>query len=214
MKNRPKLGAVGLGAAMVLGSMVAFPSVANAAPGDLSVTGTVRIVADLPVSASGAGTLPTATSWTSTGSVGGGGTGGCISLTGLTFDDSISWVDNPAPAADPAVQTLSNFEVTFDSTSCPFDQGVCVVSLIGAQVLNSPDFALLGSPARRTGTFDSTSAPIGGFQLADASAASCTPALAAVLRTGFADNSGNSGTGLGNATVSLSAELTKTLLLP
>jgi hypothetical protein len=183
--------------------MVAFPSAASAAPGDITISGTITIVVPVAVSLAGPGST-SGSVWTSTGQVTGSGSNFCINVSSIAFNDTINW------SVSPVRQTVSSASMTIDTTTCAQDKGVCVLDLADPQDLEAPSFT--GSP--RTGTFSSTADPIGAFKLENKTANSCTGALQTLIRTGLADDSGNVGLGIanaGNATVDLGASLTKSI---
>jgi hypothetical protein len=198
-------------AALALGSMVAFPGAARAAPGDISMSGTVLF----PVQVSLAGTGATAGSmWT--GTVDGSGGAYCLQVPTISFSDTITWVDNPGVANDPATQSIMNAQMTINTTTCTTDRGICRLSLYDPQDLTTAAFNDVNvPPVHRTGTFVSDPDPIEGFELNhQTGTTSCTAALEALIRAWLADSSGNTGVGPanpGDATVSLNASLYKDL---
>jgi hypothetical protein len=204
MKMRSKLISAGVGAAMVLGSMVAFPSAASAAPGDITISGTITIFVPVPVSLAGPGST-SGSVWTSTGQVAGSGSNFCLHVSSIAFNDTINW------GVSPVTQTITNASITIDTTTCAaLDRGVCVLDLLDPQGLEAASFT--GSP--RTGTFASTSDPVGGFTITEPfpnPPITCTAALANLIRLFLDDDSGNSGLGAGNATFDLGASLIKSI---
>jgi hypothetical protein len=207
MKKRRQFLSMGIGTVLVLGSLVAFPSPAQAAPGDVTMTGTMDIPLPTSASFSGTGSFPTATSWA--GSVAGVGTSLGVIDVSMAFDDEITWTDNPS-GPDPAVQTMSNVQIVIDTTAAPSPpQAVCVVDFLDPQVLTASDFPV--SSSYRTGTFTSVSAPIGDFVLSEGTSCAAS-GLADLIRFAFGDS--GSGTGSGYATTELNAVLDKSLELP
>lgn len=193
MKSRSKLVAAGIGAAMILGSMFAFPGSASAAPGDYAATsGSMSIggIGPIAMTASGSGTT-SGSSWA--GSFTGNGTyAGCIDFTVTPGSHTLNWSGTPTQVLGATTT------IVIDSTGCgfpPFD--ICNLNLTTSKTLTAATFT--GSP--RTGTF-STAA---GTKVGANTITGCTGGAGTLYET--IDNAVGGRPGNVNLTVQLANEL-------
>jgi len=190
MKNSRKFTAIGVGALMTIGSMVAFAAPAHAVTGELTVGPLSGNESYVDV---GTGTIEVRG--------GGFGTGWFtpdVDLTeapGSCFDIGINVPGSTIiPSGSNATQILAGgATIGIDGNACGFTNGICVLSLTSGIALTSTNW--VNGATAYTGTFrDNGITQVGGFTITNVNNCAASGLQDWIYNTLMGGGSGTSGT--------------------